>query len=390
MTSVQPSLWHRLRAPLIAILLGLLPFWLFVGMSQTTKINGEVVQDSSLNVLGIVLAVIGIVIAFKMLRDDGSFGQPPRWWARTVLAIVAILLGLFQGVYSLGLVRLSDIEVAIMGRPAPPPSTYAGLDPGLKASTVTRSAALDQGRLRDDIVTTLIRIGQARARHNAYAESCHRGKWQIEAADLPAVLDDADRREIADKEAAAAVEPAPPCAHANARRFMTGLSDDVSQDRDILALQLAAYRDRFGSAAPAAAAPSGTGASIDGVPVAPGDSVAQAQQAFRTSELPRPYTSAGNQKRFALYPADGFSLFLTPAGEIDTIRLDKPFAGSIGGVRIGDSLRTLKRLMGETKTKPFSGNPQGSLAYLYTLPNGVTARFDATEERGVEVVFLFK
>lgn len=106
MSSIQPSLWHRLRRPLVAILLGVLPFWLFVGMSQTTKINGEVVQDSSLNVLGVITAVAGLVVVFKMLRDDGSFGQPARWWPRTVLTILAGLLCAFQVVQSLGLYRI--------------------------------------------------------------------------------------------------------------------------------------------------------------------------------------------------------------------------------------------------------------------------------------------
>lgn len=106
MNSVQPSLWRRLRAPLIAILLGVLPFWLFVGMSQTTTVNGKVVQDSSLNVLGVIMAIAGLVVVFKMLRDDGSFGQPARWWPRTILAILAGLLCAFQVVQSLGLYRV--------------------------------------------------------------------------------------------------------------------------------------------------------------------------------------------------------------------------------------------------------------------------------------------
>lgn len=104
--ATQPSLYHRLRRPLVAVLLGVLPFWLFVGMSQTTTVNGKVVQDSSLNVLGVIMAIAGLVIVFKMLRDDGGFGQPTRWWPRTALAILAGLLCAFQVVQSLGLYRI--------------------------------------------------------------------------------------------------------------------------------------------------------------------------------------------------------------------------------------------------------------------------------------------
>ena len=106
MTSVQPDLWPRLRRPLVAILLGILPFWLFIGMSQTTTIDGEVVQDSSLNVLGVILAIAGLIMASKMLRDDGSYNHPPRWWPRTLLAILAGLICAAQIVQSLGFYRL--------------------------------------------------------------------------------------------------------------------------------------------------------------------------------------------------------------------------------------------------------------------------------------------
>ncbi len=103
--SIQPSLWHRLRQPLIAMLLGILPLWLFVGMSQTTTVNGQVVQDSSLNLLGVILAIAGLVMVFKMLRDDRSYGRQPRWWPRTILAILAGLVCALQVVQSLGLYR---------------------------------------------------------------------------------------------------------------------------------------------------------------------------------------------------------------------------------------------------------------------------------------------
>jgi hypothetical protein len=103
--SIQPSLWHRLRQPLIAMLLGILPLWLFVGMSQTTTVNGQVVQDSSLNVLGVILAIAGLVVVFKVLRDDGAYGHQARWWPRTILAILAGLICILQVVQSLGFYR---------------------------------------------------------------------------------------------------------------------------------------------------------------------------------------------------------------------------------------------------------------------------------------------
>lgn len=98
------STWDRLKSPLTALALGILPFWVFVGTSNRSTVNGRVVSDSSFNLLGLVMAGIGTAMAFRILRDDA-----PRDLPRTALAVVAILVCIFQLWLSADLFRLRDI-----------------------------------------------------------------------------------------------------------------------------------------------------------------------------------------------------------------------------------------------------------------------------------------
>lgn len=379
------GLWHNMNRPLAAILLGVLPFWLFLGASDKRTVNGEVVFESQLNLLGIVMAIIALGLAFTMLRRDGSPGQPPRRWLRSAVVIAAIPLALFQLGYSIGFYSFKDIKIALFGGPAPPPATYSGLNPDLKKFLVERSRTLDQGRLNDVIVNSLLRLTEARIRHNAYADACHRGKWQLEAVSLPVSLSEAGRDAIAESERKLAAERPAPCTEKNAKANITELSDYYARDKDILAIQLAGYDSRFGSEPPPAA--STTVPAIEGVPVGLGASVAEAQRIFGSTRQPEPYTSAMGE-RLALYPADGFALYLSTDKQVASIKLTKPFNGSVGSVRIGDPLITLKRLMGKPTKELFPLDE--NRAYFYPLPDDVTVRFDASEEEGVQSIMLLK
>ena len=89
-----------MRTGLIASVLGLLPFVMFVGASNTTTINGEVVQESHLNILGLVLSAIGLAMAVRGLR---STPQAQRSAPGLALAVVAIVICIVQIGASAGL-----------------------------------------------------------------------------------------------------------------------------------------------------------------------------------------------------------------------------------------------------------------------------------------------
>ena len=93
-------MFKRFKSVIIAAALGILPYFLFLGSSSTTRINGEVVRDEQFNLLGVILAAIGISIAIKVLRTSVP-GDP----LRAGLAVVAALICVLQLAASFDMVR---------------------------------------------------------------------------------------------------------------------------------------------------------------------------------------------------------------------------------------------------------------------------------------------
>lgn len=96
--------FQRLRPPLTSLVLGILPLWLFAGTSESFSVNGQLVSQSRFNILGLVLAGIGLAITARLLWNDGPWAQ--RWLPRTALAAVAAAICLVQLAYSVGIVDL--------------------------------------------------------------------------------------------------------------------------------------------------------------------------------------------------------------------------------------------------------------------------------------------
>lgn len=358
MTLTPPSLWRRLRRPLIALLLGLLPFWVFMGSVQQTAVNGKLVQDSSFNILGILLAGIGLAMAIKMLRKDGSYGEYERWLPRTLLTIVAALVCLFQIGLAAGLYRfdvaksIETLQSRVLGPSEPAASTLtAQLDAATHKRVRDRSATVDQISLRDDIATTVARIHGSATLYNQYAAACDIGTARFVLDEVPALLNADDRIYIENARKFAAQNPIADfyCQRPVTRAFMSKwLPLDVLRARDSLALQTAAYASRFGgneASAGKTVLPRATS-----LPVDPGDTIEQAQAKFGTTRMPVPVGQTGSK---ILNLADkGVELSFNPTGVISRIIVRAPSQDSFMGIKIGDSRRTINRLLGESWIKP--------------------------------------
>ncbi|SPT37666.1 Uncharacterised protein [Achromobacter denitrificans] len=353
MSQNTPSLWHRLRRPLFALLLGMLPFWLFLGTTQQASVNGIKVQDSSFNILGLILAIAGLVMAVKMLKNDGSYGEPSRWWARSVLCVVAALLCVFQIGQSAGLYNVNvgpsiqQLQSQIFGPSEPRPQSLAGeLDKEMRERTEQRAATVSQVLLRDDIATSLARIHANSTLYNLYAEKCNNPGQRFVLDDVPALLTEPDKTYIANAQKLAARNASDrfDCQGAQMRDFMSNwLAGDVLRDRANLAVQTAAYRERFGDK------PAGAGddaLTTTGLGVWLGDTIAQVQTAFGTTRMPEPAGKSGKTKLD--FPERGIELMFSFDGKVDSIGVRAPFAGSIVGLKVGDSRRTVNRLLGES------------------------------------------
>ena len=82
------------RIPAFALLLGLLPFWVFVGAGETKVYNGETIELSHFNLMGFVLAVVGLLMALQWIfrREPDA----PRPLLAVVLSIAAVVVCLVQ------------------------------------------------------------------------------------------------------------------------------------------------------------------------------------------------------------------------------------------------------------------------------------------------------
>lgn len=89
----------HLRGPLIALALGIIPFFLFIGAQQSLSLNEQLVEESSINLAGIALGALGLLIAARSV-------WPIRQYAKTILSGTAIVVCSVQIVYSAGFASL--------------------------------------------------------------------------------------------------------------------------------------------------------------------------------------------------------------------------------------------------------------------------------------------
>lgn len=226
-------MFSRFKTPLIAIVLGVVPFFIFLGSSQTMTVNGVTVRDEQFNLLGIALAIIGLWLALTVLRPSA-----PRDFPRKILAAVAVLLCLLQLATSFGFVRPLEWFAPASDLP---PLAYRGLSEGnrdLVGSIVARGNRDDIARdLMNRAVFTLDDAHQ----HMDYADVCHDGRYRIDYDALVAlfsVLPESQQDEVKTR-AADLRRPAPnpeDCTPQRTNYAMGELVDTVSQQQDMLAI----------------------------------------------------------------------------------------------------------------------------------------------------------
>lgn len=124
-----------------------------------------------------------------------------------------------------------------------------------------------------------------------------------------------------------------------------------------------------------------------GLRVSVGDTLAKVREVLAIPVEPRPFQSASPESAtmFRL-PTKGMWLFFNRAGNVSMIRLDAPFAGEIGGVRIKDRREALLRARGEPLNQWEIGDDK---ALLYALDEHTSVRYDIDKAGAVETIFLF-
>ncbi|MEO3433768.1 hypothetical protein [Inquilinus sp. CAU 1745] len=230
--------------PLLALAMGLLPFALFGGSTSRVEVNGEVVSESSLNLLGLGLAVAGIIFAWRSLAATGGNRA-----LRSTLAGITMAVCVIQLPLSAGLVSLDGIRTAVTGKPPLPPVSYEGLNEETEQMARNIVADNDRAYVENDIVNRYASMLGDLNEHVAYADFCHGGQYRVDVAErraLPDIVTPEMVATIEERMAFVALSETPECSESNTQRYMAEKVGRVRHSRDVLAIEVAAYSERFG------------------------------------------------------------------------------------------------------------------------------------------------
>jgi hypothetical protein len=135
---------------------------------------------------------------------------------------------------------------------------------------------------------------------------------------------------------------------------------------------------------------------IPGINFKIGDTVAVVKQALSTETEPEPvprnsilpsnFPDANRGKTMLHLRTKGIWIFFDPAGLVEVIRLDAPFAGDVKGVRLGDDEKKLIAKLGPPISKATTLATQ---TYQYVLDDTAYMKFDIGAD-GVQRIFISK
>lgn len=162
----------NLAKPFFALILGIVPFFLFIGTTSITTSNGEIIAESRLNFGGILLALIGAGLAWSVLseRRPGPAGRKP-------LAVLAALICALQLVSASGLWRIDPLDWLMPDRNLPA-LQYTGLSGDDRIVLLPES----EENYRSTLAHNKAQIIRDARLHNTYAALCHGGRSRIDLA----------------------------------------------------------------------------------------------------------------------------------------------------------------------------------------------------------------
>jgi hypothetical protein len=228
-------------APLGVVALGLLPFVVFVGTTSSTTVNGEVVRQEELNVAGLVMAIAGLFLAFRVVRGPGR-----NRIVRSVIAGAGALLCVVQLPLSIGLLT-DDDPVASSG-------DGGGLSDADARIARNQIANNDRETAYGVIRLGLLGIVTDTRVHMAYADDCHEGDHTIdvdEVADYPDFIRAEDVTRIeADFDVTYPQGFDVACDEDGTAYYMRELVDDIRHHRAMLEIEVDTYSEVHGDAPP--------------------------------------------------------------------------------------------------------------------------------------------
>lgn len=216
----------RFSKPLIVFALAIVPFFLFLGTTESVRINGELVSDNRFNLGGLIMALIGLGMVFSMLRPSA-----PKDGQRKALAAVAGVLCLVQVANSIDVIRIDPLDWIMPDRNLPALQYSALADNDYIYLTVKTPDAYRRALTREkgDIVS--------RARiHEAYADLCHGGRYRVDlarATKVPDYFDAAERATIEERATAVLDATSLECLPSRSNLLMGEQVDHINRSMDL-------------------------------------------------------------------------------------------------------------------------------------------------------------
>jgi tryptophanase len=126
-----------------------------------------------------------------------------------------------------------------------------------------------------------------------------------------------------------------------------------------------------------------------------GDDVSTVKTALHTNIDPEPIESAlpagfnmNAGKSILHMRTKGITINFNKKEIAELIKIDEAYSGSVAGVKLGDSEKTLRSVMGKPVKTP---TPLGAnQIFLYALDDTAYIRFDVNENNGVQAIYIQK
>ena len=136
---------------------------------------------------------------------------------------------------------------------------------------------------------------------------------------------------------------------------------------------------------------------VEGISFKLGDDIQTVKNGLKTNLDPEPMENTASSPVFTNLNAGKTTLFLrtkgirvnfNKAGIVEMIKFEPPFAGSINGIKIGDSEKKVRELKGKPIKTPWQFG--ATQAFLYALDDTAYIRFDINDNEGVQWIFIQK
>lgn len=135
---------------------------------------------------------------------------------------------------------------------------------------------------------------------------------------------------------------------------------------------------------------------VEGISFKLGDDVQTVKNGLKTNldpepmenTLPSAFTNMNAGKTTLFLRTKGIRVNFNKAGIVEMVKFEPPFAGSINGIKLGDTEKKVRDLKGKPIKAPWQFG--AAQALLYALDDTAYIRIDISENEGVQSIFIQK